>query len=240
MVNLEQTDWGKEDINYFERASQLGYQMTHPEHIRWRIWVISYDSYDMTDNLRAWYKSSDQGWKYTGVHVRSCPRCAISSTKHEFVLVRVQLFKKSVFVSVHPWFKYPIKVFWNFSGERSKYISSLSRFFLCENSWSSGLFSDWPSLNPFWLAHSYLILRFFGWLNWKCYKLKNMCKNSAANNIASSKFSFSKLISKEAFQIYKINNQIEKLKSSQLKINWYLYNQQLPKVSGSKPVNNIY
>ena len=178
----------------------------------------------MTDNLRAWYKSSDQGWKYTGVHVRSCPRCAISSTKHEFVLVRVQLFKKSVFVSVHPWFKYPIKVFWNFSGERSKYISSLSRFFLCENSWSSGLFSDWPSLNPFWLAHSYLILRFFGWLNWKCYKLKNMCKNSAANNIASSKFSFSKLISKEAFQIYKINNQIRKLKSSQLKINWYLYN----------------
>jgi len=31
MVNLEQTDWGKEDINYFERASQLGYQMTHPK-----------------------------------------------------------------------------------------------------------------------------------------------------------------------------------------------------------------
>ena len=27
MVNLEQTDWGKEDINYFERASQSGFQI---------------------------------------------------------------------------------------------------------------------------------------------------------------------------------------------------------------------
>ena len=28
MVNLKQTDWGKEDINYFERASQSGFQIT--------------------------------------------------------------------------------------------------------------------------------------------------------------------------------------------------------------------
>ena len=32
-------------------------------------------------------------------------------------------------------------------------------------------------------------------LNWKFSKLKHMCKNSAANNIASSKFAFAKLIS---------------------------------------------
>ena len=43
----------------------------------------------------------DQGWKCTGVRVRSCSRCSIISTKHEFAFVRVRHFRdKSVFVFV--------------------------------------------------------------------------------------------------------------------------------------------
>ena len=46
MVNLEQTDWGKEDINYFERASQFGFSMTQKMLMKWlrtsesEVWAI--------------------------------------------------------------------------------------------------------------------------------------------------------------------------------------------------------
>ena len=84
---------------------------------------------------------------------------------------------------------------------------------------SCGKIHDHQACFPISRAQNFLIGSFlsgftvFGRLNWKCSKLKHMCKNSAANNIASSKFSFSKFISKEGFQIFKINNQREKLKT---------------------------
>ena len=68
MENLKQTDWGKEDTNYFERASQFGCSMSHrygsrkAHEMTHNFWVIS--SSNLEYPCKAFWNFSSTRSKY--------------------------------------------------------------------------------------------------------------------------------------------------------------------------------